>query len=288
MQEQQQNAINQDLALVVGGTGKTGRRVAERLASLGIPTRVVSRSTDIRFDWNDGSTWDAALQDVSAAYVTYSPDLAVPEAPAAIQEFASLANKRGVRRLVLLSGRGEEEAQRCQRIVLDTNADWTIVRASWFSQNFSEAFFLEPLQSGVLALPAGDVKEPFIDVRDIADVVVAAMTEAGHEGQVYEVTGPRLLTFAEAVTEIAQASGRELLYQQVSADDYAHGMREHQTPEPIISLTRYLFETVLDGRNAHVTDGVQRALGRAPRDFSDYVCETAPTGVWACANVKDS
>ncbi len=115
---------------------------------------------------------------------------------------------------MLLSGRGEEEAQRCERIVLDTNPAWTIVRASWFNQNFSEGFFVDPLRDGVLALPAGDVGEPFIDAEDIADVAVAALTEAGHEGQIYEVTGPRLMTFAEAVDEIARAAGRELRYTQ--------------------------------------------------------------------------
>ena len=196
------------------------------------------------------------------------------------QKFASLAAERGVRRLVLLSGRGEEEAQRCERIVLDTNPDWTVVRASWFNQNFSEGFFVDPLREGVLALPAGDVCEPFVDAEDIADVAVAALTEAGHEGRIYEVTGPRLMTFADAVEEIGRAAGRELRYQQIPADDFVRGMREMHVPEQMVSLTRYLFETVLDGRNASVTDGVERALGRPPRDFSDYARKAAAAGAW--------
>ena len=157
--------------LIIGGTGKTGRRVAEKLAAQGVATRVASRSGETQFDWNDTTTWGPALDGISAAYVTYFPDLAVPEAPSAIQKFADLAAERGVQRLVLLSGRGEEAAQRCERIVLDTNPDWTVVRASWFSQNFSEGFFAEPLREGVLALPAGDVREPFIDAEDIAEAV---------------------------------------------------------------------------------------------------------------------
>jgi steroid delta-isomerase-like uncharacterized protein len=224
---------------------------------------------------------------VSAAYVTYSPDLAVPEAPPAIEKLAQMAVERGIGRLVLLSGRGEEEAQRCERIVLDANPDWTVVRASWFNQNFSEGFFAEPLQSGVLALPAGDVGEPFVDAEDIADVVVAALTEAGHEGEIYEVTGPRLLTFAEAVEEIGRATGRELRYLQIPGEDYASGMRELQIPEQIVSLTRYLFETVLDGRNESITDGVERALGRAPRDFAEYARQSAATGVWSAADSRE-
>jgi uncharacterized protein YbjT (DUF2867 family) len=272
---------NQELTLIVGGTGKTGRRVAEKLAARGAATRVASRSGETQFDWNDTTTWGAALEDVSAAYVTYFPDLAVPEAPPAIQEFARQAAERGVQRLVLLSGRGEEEAQRCERIVLDTNPAWTVVRASWFNQNFSEGFFADMLLGGCLALPAGAVGEPFIDAGDIADVAVASLTDTGHEGRIYEVTGPRLLTFAEAVEEIARATGRELRYTQISIEDFARGMLEEQIPEQVVSLTRYLFETVLDGRNASATDGVQRALGRPPRDFADYARETAATGVWA-------
>jgi uncharacterized protein YbjT (DUF2867 family) len=207
--EDAMNERNQPI-LIIGGTGKTGRRVAEKLAARGVAPRIASRSGAIRFDWDDSSTWGAALDGVGAAYVTYSPDLAVPEAPPAIEKLARLAAEGGVRRLVLLSGRGEEEAQRCERIVLDANPEWTVVRASWFNQNFSEGFFLDPLRDGVLALPAGDVREPFVDTEDIADVAVAALTEAGHEGRIYEVTGPRLMTFAEAVEEIGRAAGREL------------------------------------------------------------------------------
>jgi len=266
--------------LIIGGTGKTGRRVADKLAARGVATRIASRSAETRFDWDDPATWAAALTDVSAVYVAYSPDLAVPEAPDAIRELARLAADRGVRRLALLSGRGEEEAQRCERIVLDTNPAWTVVRASWFNQNFDEGFFLEPLRAGVLALPAGAVLEPFVDADDIADVAVAALTEPGHEGQIYEVTGPRLMTFAQVVDEIARATGRDLRYQQITTDDFAHGMREQQVPEQVVALTRYLFETVLDGRNAATADGVQRALGRSPRDFADYARAVAATCVW--------
>jgi len=272
---------NRELALVIGGTGKTGRRVVQRLEDRGIPTRAGSRSSTPPFDWDDRATWAAALDGVRHAYVTYAPDLAVPAAPPAIEAFARMAADQGVERLVLLAGRGEEEAQRCERIVQETNPAWTVVRASWFSQNFSEAFFLEPLQHGTLALPAGDIGEPFIDVDDIADVVVAALTQPGHEGRLYEVTGPRLLTFADAVSEIAAATGRELRFVTVPADDFVREMRRHDTPEEIIDLTRYLFETVLDGRNAYVTHGVEEALGRAPRDFADYARATAATGVWA-------
>lgn len=274
------NTQLRNLTLIIGGTGKTGRRVADRLEARGVPTRIGSRSNPIPFDWEDDSTWGPALEGVTAAYVTYFPDLAVPAAPAAIRAFSNLAVESGVERLVLLSGRGEEEAERCERIVQESGARWTIVRASWFNQNFSEAFLLDPLLDGVLALPAGAVVEPFIDTDDIADVVVAALTEDGHDGQLYEVTGPRLMTFADAVADIAVATGRDLQYVQITGDEFAHGMKEHGVPEDVIGLTSYLFETVLDGRNSQVADGVQRALGRPARDFAEYARETAASGAW--------
>lgn len=281
MKNRSQHTAHSGPVLIVGGSGKTGRRVAAHLAARGIATRSASRSGPTRFDWDDRDTWDGALEGISGVYLTYAPDLAVPEAPPRIREFARLAADRQVRRLVLLSGRGEEEAQRCERIVQEIDPDWTVVRASWFAQNFSESFLAEPLRRGVLALPAGDVGEPFVDADDIAEVAAMALTSTGHEGQIHEVTGPRLLTFAEAVAEISHAAGRELRYEQVSMEAFVEGMRGEGAPEPLVALTRYLFETVLDGRNARPADGVRRALGRPPRDFADFARRTAETGVWA-------
>jgi len=143
------------MTLVLGGTGKTGRRVVDRLTSRGVATRVASRSADPSFDWNDQSTWDAALDGVTAAYVSYAPDLAIPGATDAIRDFVEKAVEQGVQRLVLLSGRGEEEAQLCERIVQEAGIEWTVVRASWFNQNFSDGEFLGMVLDGAIALPAG-------------------------------------------------------------------------------------------------------------------------------------
>jgi uncharacterized protein YbjT (DUF2867 family) len=266
--------------LVISSTGKTGSRVAERLEARGIPTRAGSRSADPPFDWEDRDTWAAALDGAGAAYVSYYPDIAMPGAVDAITAFAETALEQGVRRLVLLSGRGEEEAQRAERAVRESGADWTIVRCGWFSQNFSEGFFADGIAAGEMVLPATSVPEPFVDVEDIADVATKALAEDGHEGQVYELTGPRMLTFEEAVGEIASVTGREIRYVPVTLEEYAAGAAEQGVPTELVEFLTYLFGEVLDGRNANLTDGVQRALGREPRDFSDFVRETAAAGVW--------
>ncbi len=271
---------SEGLTLVLGGTGKTGRRVVGRLESDEMPTRVGSRASEPPFDWGDQSTWDAALDGVTAAYISYAPDLAIPGATDAVRAFVEKAVDVGIRRLVLLSGRGEEEAQACELIIQRPEVEWTVVRASWFSQNFSEGEFLDMVLAGEITLPAGDVPEPFVDVDDIADVAVAALTEDGHAGQIYELTGPRLLTFAEAVDEIAQATGRTIRYVQIPAEAFAAGVAESGLPEDILWLLNYLFETVLDGRNAYLADGVQRALGREPRDFAEFARRNAAAGVW--------
>ena len=251
--------------LVIGSTGKTGKRVATRLGHRGLDVRHGSRSSATPFDWDKPSTWAPALDGASAAYVTYSPDLAVPGSVEAITELVALAQAAGVERLVLLSGRGEEEAERAEDVVRTSGLEWTIVRATWFAQNFSEGNFADDVAAGLLALPVGGVLEPFVDADDIADVVVAALTEDRHVGQTYELTGPRLLTFADAVAEIAAATGRELGFESVSMDDYAVALAECQVPPDVIALLGHLFTTVLDGRNSAVADGVQRALGRGPR-----------------------
>ena len=276
--EQNDNSIRP--ILIVGGTGKTGRRVAARLLERGVPVRIGSRSGTPPFDWEDRATWAPALQGARSAYVSFFPDLAVPGASEAIAELARIAVAGGTRRLVLLSGRGEEEAQRAEQELIASGAAWTIVRCSWFSQNFSEDHLRDSVLAGELALPVGDVREPFVDADDIADVAVAALTEDGHGGRLYELTGPRLLTFSEAVGEIAEAADREVRYVPVSVEQYAAMLAEHGVPATFVGLLIYLFSEVLDGRNAHLTDGVQRVLGREPRDFRDYARHTATTGVW--------
>jgi len=266
--------------LVLGGTGKTGSRVVQRLTAHDVPVRIGSRSGGVPFDWEDRDTWAPALSGTKSAYLSYYPDLTVPGAVDAIATFSELAIATGVRRLVLLSGRGEEEAQAAEKAVIGSGADATIVRCSWFNQNFSEGYLLEPIRAGEVVLPAGDVPEPFVDTDDIADVAAAALTDDRHIGEIYELTGPRLLTFAEALAEIAAAAGRPIRFVPVTAEENAAALTDVGVPADVIELLTYLFATVLDGRNAHCTDGVQRALGRAPRDFADFARSTAATGIW--------
>jgi uncharacterized protein YbjT (DUF2867 family) len=273
--------IADNLTLVLGANGTTGRRVASRLAERGVPTRLGSRTGQPVFDWADPATWPPVLDGVSAAYLVYYPDLVAPEALERVRELAAAAAAHGVGRLVLLSGRNEPAAQETEQAVMSAGTEWTIVRSAFFAQNFSEKGFEEFIRGGTVALPAPEVGEPFVDADDVADVVVAALTEDGHSGQVYEVTGPRLMRFDQAVADIATAIGRPLEFARISAEEFVAGLVEHGVPEAEAQVFAEIFDTVLDGRSASLTDGVQRALHRAPRDFAEYAAATAGTGVWA-------
>jgi uncharacterized protein YbjT (DUF2867 family) len=274
---------NSPLTLVLGATGKTGRRIIERLSALNVSVRQGSRSASPAFDWNNELGWDACLDGVTSVYINYAPDLAIPGATDSIQSFVSRAEKHGVERLILLSGRGEEEAQACEQIVQSSKIDSTIVRASWFNQNFSEGAFVDMVLAGQIALPAGDTPEPFVDVEDIAEVVVAALTQVGHVGEVYEVTGPRLMTFSDIAHELSVATGTEIQYLSIPHEAFVSAIADSGAPKEVVWMLDYLFTTVLDGRNAYLTDGVQRALGREPRDFAEYAREVADSKLWRSA-----
>jgi uncharacterized protein YbjT (DUF2867 family) len=269
--------------LVIGSTGKTGQRVADRLEARGIPVRHGSRSADIPFDWENPQTWAPALADVDKVYITYYPDLAVPGSVDAVRRLTELAKEAGVRRLVLLSGRNEVEAERAEDVVTACGLDWTIVRCAFFSQNFNEGAWVEEVLAGSVSLPVRDVQEPFVDADDIADVVVAALTDDHHVGQLYELTGPRLLSFCDAVAEVAAAAGCDISFVSVSIDDYVAMLKEYGLPDDFIWLLNHLFTEVL-GSKAQLADGVQRALGREPKDFTDFAREAAAAGVWGADN----
>ena len=272
--------------LVLGGTGKSGRRVAERLLAAGRPVRVGSRAGTPPFDWEERATWAPALDGVASAYMAYYPDIAIPGAVEATREFAELALSKGVTRLVLLSGRGEPEAERAERAVRDTGAELTVLRSTWFMQNFSEDFLADYVLSGQIRWPAGDGPIPYLDVEDIADIAVAALTDDRHIGELYELTGPRSLTHTEIAAEISEATGREIEYVPISVEQFAAEAAEQGLPAEVIELLTYLLGEVLDGRNAATTDGVRRALGREARDFADFARAVAASGAWDPAPVS--
>ncbi|MEM7209514.1 MAG: NmrA family NAD(P)-binding protein [Pseudomonadota bacterium] len=266
--------------LIIGKNAKTGWRVDRRLKELGYLTRAVSRSTSPAFDWEDQDTWREALVGARSAYITFHPDLAIPSAERTIRDFVDMAVELGLKHLVLLSGRGEEGAQRAEKVLQQSGLTWNVVRASWFMQNFSENFMIEGILNGELMLPAGDMVEPFIDVDDIADVAVAALTQSELHNRLFEVSGPRAMTFGQCVAEISEVTGYPVKYTQIPIDEFIDGLRTHGLPQPVLWLMRELFTVVFDGRNSKPTQGVEEALGRPATDFSEYLRKVVVSGAW--------
>ncbi|WP_299684867.1 NmrA family NAD(P)-binding protein [uncultured Dokdonia sp.] len=267
--------------LVIGGTGKTGKRIVQQLQELGHHIRVGSRSNQPSFDWHQPEGWAKALEGMDKVYITYQPDLAVPGALAAIEQLVKEAQKARIKKLVLLSGKGEREAQLCEQVVIHSGIAYTIVRASWFHQNFSESFLLDPILEGVVALPQAAAKIPFVDVRDIAAVAVQALLDEKHHGHIYQLTGPRTLTFKDAINEIAKASNRTITFIPISVSEYREGMYKANLPKDFIWLIEYLFTEVLGNpSNSEITGDIEKILGSKPIDFSEYAQQTAATGIW--------
>ena len=268
--------------LVTGGTGRTGARLVRRLLDRHVAVRIGTRHGSVPFDWDDSGTWPRALDGVRAAYLCYSPDLAFPGASELIARFADAAADAGVQRLVLLSGRGEAGARAAEECVQRSGLEWTVLRCSWFAQNFSEHFLLGPVRRGRLLLPAnGGIAEPFLDLDDLAEVAADAFTGDRHVGRLLELTGPRLLTLRDVASELSAATGRPIAFAPCTAEEFADDLAHDGVPVEEALPLAGLFTEILDGRNASLSPDLARALDRNPTDFSTYARCTVETGVWA-------
>jgi uncharacterized protein YbjT (DUF2867 family) len=272
---------------VIGGTGRTGRRVVERLRAHGVDLRVGSRFAAPAFFWQQPETWAPVLRGCAAAYVAYAPDFGGFGAIETLGAFAEQARRCRLERLVLLSGRGEDDARRAEEAVRAAGIPTAVVRASVFAQNFSEHFFREAVRDGTIAVPAGSVAEPFLDLEDLADVAVALLIAASPSQETLELTGPRLLSFAEAAAELSTALGRPVAYQPVSVAEFVAGAVQAGVPLAEAEALGGVFEQIFDGRNAYTTDTVERTLGRPARDFAEYVRRAAAAGAWNRESCKE-
>lgn len=274
-----------DTFLVLGASGKSGRRVAARLRLRGHCVRSASRSSETPFDWSDPSGWNAALSGIAAVYVV-PPSVSGP-----VHEFVGRAEDAGVRRVVLLSGRGADrwgdtdfgrDMRDAEDAVRASELEWTVLRPNNFDQNFDEELWYPPVKAGRLALPAGDVPEPFIDLEDVADVAAAVLTDPDrHGGKTYELSGPRAITFAEAAELIARAAGRPVAYEQVSPEEYRSLLQDQGVPPDDAHHVAEMFVMMEKALLNTTTDAVAEVLGRPARTFEDYVLRTAAKGVWS-------
>ncbi|MFJ4962867.1 NAD(P)H-binding protein [Streptomyces sp. NPDC088729] len=284
MTSQSTHGTSSDI-LVLGATGKTGRRLVARLRDKGgVHVRAASRSGEVTFDWTVPDTWEPALAGAGAVY------LVAPEDPAPVGEFVRQATVSGTHRFVVLSGHGMEKADggafglgmaAAEEAVRASGAEWTFLRANNFFQNFDEDLWLAPLRAGRLGLPIGDVPEPFIDADDVAAVAAAVLTEPGHAGRAYVLSGPRGLTFAEATRTIAEAAGRPIRYEELTPAAYRAELLAEGWPEAAADEIGSLFDMIRAGHLAEVTEDVRRVLGREPAELEPWAHRVAARGTWA-------
>ena len=265
--------------LVLGATGSVGRRVVARLRAAGHVLKAASRSSPVRFDWTDATTWDAALTDVTSVFVM------APDGVAVSPEFIRRAVDRGVMRLVLLSSKGievmgDERLLAAEEAVRSAGVEWVIVRPDWFNQNFDEGVLREAVLGGEVVLPLGDMKQAFNDAEDIAAVAAAALTQPGHAGHTYELSGPEALSFEEATAIVSEAAARPVRYLG-APEDYVRVMTGFGQPREQVLRQVAAFEALRATGDTQLTDVVARVTGRAPKSFRVYAAEAAARGAWA-------
>ena len=268
--------------LVTGSTGKTGSRIARLLEEGGQQVRRGSRRSATPFDWQNPTTWASALDQVQAAYICYYPDFAFPGALDTLAAFAEAAKTAGVNRLAMITGRGERHAQLGEEIILNSGVPATILRSAWFAQNFSEGSLHAPVMDGVIPMPGDGIGEPIVDLDDFAEVAAKVLTESGHEGQIYEITGPRVITFAEVASILTETLGRHIEYIPITFEAF-HAELERATDAQYADIVTSIARETFDGRNARLSDGVERVLNRPPRDFTEFALKAAKSGCWTVA-----
>jgi uncharacterized protein YbjT (DUF2867 family) len=267
--------------LVLGGTGKTGSRVADTLSALGVGVRTAARGgADIRFDWNNPATFEGALQGVTGVYLV-SPVMRVDFA-GVVSDFLDQAEQAGVRNVTYLSAYGMEHAPaevalRAVELDLESRGSFThsIVRPAWFMQNFSETF-LKPVEDEIV-VPGGTGGEAFVSAEDIASVAAATLAEPErHAGRAYAPTGPESLTLDEAARIISAAAGRTIVYRDTDRTEWVGAMVRSGVPAEYGEVLHALTETIASGRGAQPNDDVLAATGAAPVSFADFAAKTAP------------
>ncbi|MFK4811148.1 NAD(P)H-binding protein [Devosia sp. ZW T5_3] len=277
----------QQTALVLGSNGMIGRRLAPMLESRGVDVRSASRSAtgSSHFDWHDKATYGPALEGNRAVYLVVADPGAEPDAT--VLPFLEEARLAGVGKIVAVSSlgvtiSGEPDTSprlRLEQLIAQSGLDWTILRPGGFNQNFSESFLLPGImRAGMVATATGSGPVAFVDAEDIAAVAAVALTESGHEGQHYSLTGPEALTFAQATAVIAEAAGRPIAYQALSETQFAGILAGAGIPPHAIAIMVRDQLAISRDEATVVSATVPELTGRKARTFADFA--KAAAAVW--------
>ncbi|MHB8691546.1 MAG: NmrA family NAD(P)-binding protein [Solirubrobacteraceae bacterium] len=270
--------------LVLGGTGKTGTRVARRMTELGHSVRTAARQgADALFDWDDPATHRTAVEGVDRIYLM-APVMRTRFAPQ-VSAFLDLAESAGVQHITYLSAYGIElappevalravELDLMERVLMTHS----IVRPAWFMQNFSETF-LKPID-GAIAVPTGDGAEAFVDAEDIAAVAAATLADpSAHAGAQYAPTGPERLTVSEAADAIGSVIRQRVRHIDVDQRAWLDGAIASGVPTEYGEMLLLLTQTIASGAGSRPNDDVKAVTGSPPTGFTEFARRTA--AAWA-------
>lgn len=265
--------------LLIGGTGKVGRRLESALRRRGHRVRIASRRAgDVEFDWAEPETYDRAVAGVEAMFII-GPGSATDWSPL-LRDLLARAAEAGVHRAVLLSARGVEfhpggAVDRAEHALREGPVPWVILRPSHFAQNFTEAMFV-PVD-GMVRAPVGDGAEPFVDVEDVAEVAASLLTDPSFEHEVVEISGPEAVDFSSAVSHLGEAAGRRFAFVDEPPDQHVERLRAAGTPEGYIAWRMAMLGGIRSGDDAYLSDGVRRVLGRPAISFPEWATREAGT-----------
>jgi uncharacterized protein YbjT (DUF2867 family) len=277
---------NQATALILGGSGRTGSRVARNLAQRGIGTRTAARhGADIRFDWDDPAAHANALSGVDRVYLV-TPVLRVSYADQ-VAAFLDLAETAGVRHVTFLSTYNADRAPHGIDIAaVEANLaarqaiTHSVLRPAWVMQNFTDDHL--PVVDGVITAPSGGGAEAFVDADDIAAVGAETLLHPGvHAGARYTLTGPQALTFDAVAAIIAAAAGRPVSYNDIDQEAWISGALTVGVPADYAVMLRWLTGAIIAGNGSVPADDIEKVTGRPPVTFRAFAERNARA--WAVA-----
>ena len=277
------------MIVLTGATGTIGRATARALQAAGVPFRAASRTplkaqalgtAAVELDWDRPATLDPAFAGAETLFlltpVTEYQDVYVEAAVAA-------AKRAGIRRIVRLSVIGAEKPGMAmnrvhragERAIEASGIAWTMLRPNSLAQNFVNYYGVDPHKNGPVYLPHGQGGASWVDARDVGEVAARALTETGHEGKAYLLTGGEAVSTAQAIALLGEALGRQYEYVDVPEQAAQEAMRTHGAPPWIVTALAELNAEIKQGRSNDVSPEVARLLGRPPRTFRSYAEDLA-------------
>lgn len=272
------------MIFVTGASGNVGSAVVDCLRVRQIPVRIGSRRLNsipaqdgietVQFNFQDASTYQSAIQGCKAIFLLRPP--AIADTRSTLNPFVDIARSEGVQQIVFISVAGAADNPLVPHHAVEQHlkqkTDWTILRPGFFAQNLGDAYRDDIVQDDRIFVPAGAGRVAFIDVRDLAEVAVNALTNPSlHQAQIYTLTGAEALTFTEVTSILSEEMGRTIVYEPASVPGYCSHLLRRRMPFAQVLVQTILHVGLRFGQAETVDDTLEKILGHRPHTMRDYV-----------------